>query len=144
MKTSRPVTWHPDGIAFATANKCNYLEIYEFNNNNNDKRIQIITQGKIFDRSRRNMMNNDYILCLQWNKNQQIYNNKYCDILAMGSIRYLRLWKISNSNDKIHADLYLIIEKTYGHITSISWNYNNNSFSAGYQDGTIILWDSIN
>ena len=143
MKTSRPVTWHPDGIAFATANKCNYLEIYEFSD---DKSVQLINQGKIFDRSRRNMMNNDYILCLQWNKNQHTYNNKYCDILAMGSIRYLRLWKISKSNDsnKIHADLYLIIEKTHGHCTSISWNHDNNSFSAGYQDGTLILWDSIN
>jgi len=64
----------------------------------------------------------------------------------MGSVRYLRLWKIStNSKYKnIHAELYLIIEKTYGYTTAISWNSNNNCFTAGYQNGTIILWDSVN
>ena len=84
-------------------------------------------------------MCNDYILSLAWSQLDG-------EVLAMSSIRYLRLWRISSemegSSSKLHAEIYMIIEKGHGNVQSLCWSVNNN-LCAGYEDGTVLLWDSV-
>jgi WD40 repeat protein len=140
MKTSRPVTWHPNSRAFATATKSNNLQIYEIQSRNPGNTLDVTLTSDTFDRSRRNMMCNDYILSLAWSQRNG-------DILAMSSVRYLRLWRtfseVGRSSNRLCAELFMIIEKTHGNVQTISWNISNNTLCAGYGDGTVFLWDSV-
>jgi WD40 repeat protein len=140
MKTSRPVTWHPNSRAFATATKSNNLQIYEIQSRHPGNTLEVTLTSDTFDRSRRNMMCNDYILSLAWSQRNG-------DILAMSSVRYLRIWRTfyeeGKTSNRLGVDLYMIIEKTYGKVHTVSWNTANNTLCAGYGDGTVLLWDSV-
>lgn len=148
MDLSRSVAWHPSGLAFATSTKSNFFQIYEIHpmqsNQTNSFGASVLLSVNIFDRSRRNMMCNDYIFSVAWSQRSG-------DLVLMTSVRYLRLWRVSTTlnpsskrrNMYFDAELFMVLEQSCGSVYFGCWNDVSNTFTVGYEDGSIIAWDSV-
>ena len=117
----------------ATVSKANHLLIYDVHDSNIGRNIEL------FDRSRTNMMNNDFVFDISW-------DHKNCYLIAASSARFLRLWKIDKSERShrvVTGSVFMIIEKSYGHVLCLSWSLANNKLATGYEDGSIVVFDAV-